>query len=163
MSLSGRTVMQQACQPSPAGRQRHLLSPLRAVNARKDAHGIAPTAHGTSPSAAPPKPTSGGPVFTVTLDMPHGQHATIRAGANASILDIASFAGLHLPASCKQGACTACCGKVLSGHVKQPKQSCLPPELVQEGYVALCCATPTSDVHIQTHQGPAVRKRKAGC
>jgi hypothetical protein len=44
--------------------------------------------------------------------------------------------------------------------VKQSKQSCLPPPLLKEGYVAICCATPSSDVRLLTHQGVAVRKWK---
>jgi hypothetical protein len=47
------------------------------------------------------------------------------------------------------------------GHVKQSKQSCLPQPLLKEGYVAICCATPTSDVRLLTHQGVAVRKWKS--
>lgn len=45
--------------------------------------------------------------------------------------------------------------------MKQAKQTCLPPALLKEGYVAICCATPTSDVKLLTHQGPVVRKWKA--
>jgi hypothetical protein len=45
--------------------------------------------------------------------------------------------------------------------VKQSKQSCLPQPLLKEGYVAICCATPTSDVRLLTHQGVAVRKWKS--
>jgi hypothetical protein len=52
-------------------------------------------------------------------------------------------------------------GVVVAGSVKQPGQSCLPPPLVKEGYVTLCCAVPQSDATIQTHQGAAVRKWKA--
>jgi ferredoxin len=62
---------------------------------------------------------------------------------------------------CRQGTCTACCAKILSGRVSQPKQTCIPAQLLKEGYVALCCATPASDVKIQTHQGPAVKRWKA--
>jgi hypothetical protein len=47
------------------------------------------------------------------------------------------------------------------GHVKQPKQSCLLPPLLREGYVAICCATPISDVRLLTHQSVAVRKWKS--
>lgn len=61
----------------------------------------------------------------------------------------------------RQGTCTACCAKVLSGRVSQPKQRCIPAQLVKQGYVALCCATPSSDVKIQTHQGPAIKRWKA--
>lgn len=40
-------------------------------------------------------------VYTVTLVLPGGKEAVFRAGASKSIYDIASYAGVHLPASCK--------------------------------------------------------------
>eukprot|EP00878_Enallax_costatus_P013712 GHUV01014341.1.p1 GENE.GHUV01014341.1~~GHUV01014341.1.p1 ORF type:complete len:126 (+),score=18.97 GHUV01014341.1:323-700(+) len=100
-------------------------------------------------------------VHTVTLVLPSGKEAVFRAGSNRSIYDIASYAGIHLPASCKQGACSACCCKVLEGKLNSPKNSCIPPALAKEGYVTICCATPATDVKLLTHQGPAVRKWKA--
>lgn len=100
-------------------------------------------------------------VHTVTLVLPGGREAVFRAGSSKSIYDIASYAGVHLPASCRMGTCTSCVCKLLAGHVKQPQQSCLPPPLLKQGYVAICCATPTSDVTLLTHQGAAVRKWKA--
>lgn len=68
---------------------------------------------------------------------------------------------LHCLVPRRQGTCTACCAKLLSGRVSQPKQKCIPPALLKQGYVALCCATPASDVKLQTHQGPTIKKWKA--
>lgn len=104
------------------------------------------------------------------------------ATPDRSIYEHASSAGISLPASCLQGSCTSCVGRVLegkisaapitgakastwllessAGKVEQKKQTCLDSQLVREGFVALCCAHPLTDVKIQTHQGPAVRKRK---
>lgn len=165
-------------------------------------------------------------MYTVTLVHPSsGREYVFRAGGGASsrsLYDVASYAGVPLPASCKQGACTACCAKLLSGRVNQTGQTCVPPPLVkvrwraarggtcsarraaklragacvrrtlfriahcshmrpaahvaaarchacgrrrlcpqQEGYVALCVATPVSDVKLMTHQGIAVRNWKS--
>lgn len=50
---------------------------------------------------------------TVTLILPNGREAVFRAGTSKSIYDIASYAGVHLPASCKQGQCSACCCRIL--------------------------------------------------
>lgn len=40
-------------------------------------------------------------VYTVTLVLPSGHEAVFRAGTSKSIYDIASYAGVHLPASCR--------------------------------------------------------------
>lgn len=37
----------------------------------------------------------------MVLVLPGGKEAVFRAGSSKSIYDIASFAGVHLPASCK--------------------------------------------------------------
>lgn len=38
-----------------------------------------------------------------------------------------------------------------------PGQSCVPPGLQQQGYAALCCARPATDVLIKTNVGPELR------
>lgn len=43
----------------------------------------------------------GGGVHTVTLVLPGGKEAVFRAGTSKPIYDIASYAGVHLPASCR--------------------------------------------------------------
>lgn len=45
--------------------------------------------------------TAAAGVHTVTLVLPGGKEAVFRAGSSKSIYDIASYAGVHLPASCK--------------------------------------------------------------
>jgi hypothetical protein len=40
-------------------------------------------------------------VYTVTMVLPNGKEAVFRAGTSKSIYDIAAYAGVHLPASCK--------------------------------------------------------------
>lgn len=100
-------------------------------------------------------------VHTVELRLPNGKTAVIKASSDGPcIYDAAMFAGVSLPASCRQGSCTACCAKVVSGKVSTKGQSCVPPSLAREGYVALCVAHPASDVAILTHQGRVVRQAK---
>lgn len=41
---------------------------------------------------------------------------------------------------------------ISAGKVSTKGQTCIPPGLAKEGYVAMCCATPTSDVRILTNQ-----------
>lgn len=60
-------------------------------------------------AARPSKPAAkavmvaagGGQVYTVTLVLPNGKESVFRAGASKNLWDIASYAGVHLPASCK--------------------------------------------------------------
>jgi hypothetical protein len=60
--------------------------PTAATAAAASRHSVLPAAAG---------------VYTVTLVLPGGKEAVFRAGTSKSIYDIASYAGVHLPASCK--------------------------------------------------------------
>ncbi|MBW4487403.1 MAG: 2Fe-2S iron-sulfur cluster binding domain-containing protein [Trichocoleus desertorum ATA4-8-CV12] len=68
------------------------------------------------------------------------------------ILDIAEEAGIRLPSGCKQGECSACVAKLMSGEVDQSEQKFLRPEEVQAGYVVTCVTYPLSDCTLHTHQ-----------
>ncbi|MEP0870676.1 2Fe-2S iron-sulfur cluster-binding protein [Trichocoleus desertorum AS-A10] len=68
------------------------------------------------------------------------------------ILDIAEESGIHLPSGCKQGECSACVAKLVSGEVDQSEQKFLRPEEVQSGYVVTCVTYPMADCTLQTHQ-----------
>ena len=80
--------------------------------------------------------------------------------AEHSIYEYAKFNNVNLPACCFQGSCSSCVSKILKGKVDQHNQCCLNAALTKEGFVALCCAVPLSDVTILTHQGGPMRKLK---
>jgi CDP-4-dehydro-6-deoxyglucose reductase len=71
-----------------------------------------------------------------------------------TILAAAIRTGVGLPYGCKDGACGSCKCKKLSGDVSHGAHSdkALTPEEEAAGYVLTCCATPHSDVVLESRQ-----------
>lgn len=86
----------------------------------------------------------------------HGGTETIEVKADQSILDAALAGGVELPYSCKQGVCSSCKMKLLSGQVDQAVDLSLTEQERQAGYILTCCSYPTSgDVSIDCREQPA--------
>ncbi|MFJ4779503.1 2Fe-2S iron-sulfur cluster-binding protein [Streptomyces sp. NPDC088762] len=49
-------------------------------------------------------------------------------------------AGLDAPYSCREGACSACCCRVVEGEVTMARNEVLDQEDLAEGYVLACQA-----------------------
>jgi CDP-4-dehydro-6-deoxyglucose reductase len=73
------------------------------------------------------------------------------AEADETILEAALTAGLLLPHSCRDGACGACKGKVLTGEVDfgDVTDGALSTAEREAGYALFCCATPRSDLTLE--------------
>jgi len=71
-----------------------------------------------------------------------------------TILAAAVRAGIGLPYGCKNGACSSCKGKVISGTVshKAYQERALPPEEAAAGMSLFCCATAHSDLVIEARE-----------
>lgn len=81
-----------------------------------------------------------------------GLDRTIEVPDDQYILDIAQEAGIRLPSGCKQGECSACVAKIISGEIDQSEQKFLRPNEVEAGYTITCVAYPLSDCTLETHQ-----------
>lgn len=77
---------------------------------------------------------------------------TITVPDDEYILDVAEEAGIRLPAGCRQGDCSACVVKLVSGEIDRSEQQFLQPAELEAGYRIICVGYPLSDCVIETHQ-----------
>src|ERR1043165_6071596 len=89
--------------------------------------------------------------FSITVE-PSGR--SFAAQGDETILSAAIRQGIGLPYGCKDGACGSCKCKKLQGEVSHgPHQSkALSAEEAAAGLVLTCCATPLSDVVLESRQ-----------
>lgn len=83
---------------------------------------------------------------------------TIEVPDDQYILDMAEEAGIRLPAGCKEGTCSSCLAKIISGEVNQCEQKFLKPSEMAAGYTVTCVAYPMSDCVLETHQEQVLYK-----
>lgn len=70
--------------------------------------------------------------------------------------------GVDLPFSCRNGACTACAVRVISGDLYQPEAMGLSPDLQKEGYALLCVSYPRSNLVVETQDEDEVYELQFG-
>ncbi|MFF0743496.1 2Fe-2S iron-sulfur cluster-binding protein [Streptomyces sp. NPDC004111] len=140
-----------------AGRDAYLCGPrplmdaaeaaLRAAGActvsREKYFSLADDVFGRAPAAATATAAGAQAAHTarVTLD---GESHEVGWAAEVPLLDTLLAAGIDAPYSCREGACSACCCRVVSGEVKMLRNEVLDEEDLAEGYVLACQAVPLS-------------------
>lgn len=73
-----------------------------------------------------------------------GKDYTVEVQDGETILEAGLDAGIDLRHDCKMGVCMMCPAKRVSGEVEQPN-AMLSDDVVDQGFVLLCCSEPVSD------------------
>lgn len=75
--------------------------------------------------------------------------ATYTVEARKPLLDSLRGQGVDLPYGCQYGGCITCAAKLIAGSVNQSTQVALNNRQINDGYVVLCVARPTSDCTLE--------------
>ncbi len=87
---------------------------------------------------------------------------TVEVPADRYVLHTAEDQDVTLPFSCRNGACTACAVRVLSGEIYQPEAMGLSPQLRAKGYALLCVSYALSDLEVETQDEDEVYELQFG-
>jgi len=83
-----------------------------------------------------------------TIDIPDDEY----------ILDIAEENDVLIPSACRQGNCSTCVARLISGEVDQAEQKFLDSTEIGQGYTVTCVAYPRSNCVLETHQEQTLYK-----
>ena len=99
----------------------------------------------------------------VTIRDRHSQKTyRVEVPEDLYILHTAEQQKAVLPFSCRNGACTACAVKIISGELEQPEAMGLSPKLKEDGYALLCVSYPRSDLVVETQDEDEVYQMQFG-
>jgi ferredoxin len=102
-------------------------------------------------------------LFTVRVRDRHtNTEHTITVPSDRYILETAEEQHTHLPFACRNGACTTCAVRILSGSIAQPEAMGLSPHLQADGYALLCVSYPRSDLYVETQDEDEVYELQFG-
>lgn len=103
------------------------------------------------------------PVYTVRIHYRQMDRSyTVQVPADHYILETAEAQGNPLPFACRNGACTTCAVRLISGEIAQPEAMGLSPSLQKQGYALLCIGYPRSDIEAETQDEDEVYELQFG-
>ncbi len=92
-------------------------------------------------------------MYTITLANRDG--ASYEVDGQRPLLDALREQGVDLPYGCKYGGCITCSAKLIAGTVNQKVQVALNNRQINDGYVIMCVARPTSactfEIGVESH------------
>ena len=89
--------------------------------------------------------------FTVTIkNKETGKVYQEQVNSDDYILKEFEKKGFKLAFSCRNGCCTSCAVKIISGTLQQPEAMGVSQALKDKGYALLCVAKATSDLEVET-------------
>ena len=91
-----------------------------------------------------------------------GETHLVEVPEDRYILHTAESQETEIPFSCRNGACTTCAVRVISGEIYQPEAMGLSPELQKRGYALLCVSYPRSDLEVETQDEDEVYELQFG-
>jgi ferredoxin len=102
-------------------------------------------------------------LYTIRIrDRSSGESYTLQVPQDRYILQSAERQGTELPFACRNGACTTCAVRVISGEIYQPEAMGLSAELQSQGYALLCVSYPRSDLEVETQDEDEVYELQFG-
>jgi ferredoxin len=87
---------------------------------------------------------------------------TVQVPDNRYVLMSAENQGVELPFACRNGACTTCAVRILSGEIDQPEAMGLSPKLKSDGYALLCVSYACSNLEVETQDEDEVYELQFG-
>ncbi len=101
--------------------------------------------------------------YTVKVrDRATGKQYVVEVPEDRYILQTAEQQDAQLPFLCRNGACTSCAAKIISGKLAQPEAMGLSPKLKEQGYALLCVSYPRSDLEVETQEEDEVYQMQFG-
>ncbi len=86
---------------------------------------------------------------TWTITIANQAGGPFEVDANRPLLETLAEHGVDLPYGCRYGGCITCAAKLTAGLVDQSEQVALNNRQINNGYVVLCVARPTSDCTLE--------------
>lgn len=96
----------------------------------------------TAKPAEAAEPTGGETTLLVEMD---GEQRELSWPGGVTLLDLLLDQGVEAPFSCREGACSACACRKLSGEVKLLRNGVLDDQDLAEGYILACQAVPAAE------------------